>query len=221
MLSEGSTVSWSRREKWARQLLEATCDAHAIGLVIQTFSCNRPPVLVDAADNIRLWRFRQKYTVGSGGLDRFPPEAWALSKCPKSTPYLDVPDVTPKADVWYLGRLLFCIAQNFPSSLTPGLSPGSQSLTSTPASSHGIRCVLPSMSKDVPLYYRGIVSKCRETNPFKRPPAWKLLELFLFGQLHSETEVHVQNLTRRSISLAPDLFSRTVPVTIGAIDLLK
>ncbi|KAI9699574.1 MAG: hypothetical protein M1820_007073 [Bogoriella megaspora] len=180
-ITVGQYVPWERRERWARQLVDAVARAHSMNLVIGTLYYSRPPVLLNETDDVLLWRFENKFILGYTAGRRYPPEFHHLSQQPPFTAEEACPEVTAKTDIFHLGQILWYIAEYFPSgSFSPAcMRAGCESRPTIPCDdSHKNPTALPRLSNHVPRYYQDIVDACRGESPHERPAAWRLASLF-------------------------------------------
>ena len=188
-------IPWTRREKWARQLVEALREVHSKGLVVGTLWMPGFSIIIDDFDCVQLRRFKSKFTTGYNYADLFcppefrhirhllPPEFRHVRHLPPSTADADCPDITLKADIFHLGLVLWCLAENVPSnheisSICVREACDSKLQPSAWWQMQKDSILLPHLSKSVPGYFRHIVDLCRAEDPNDRAPAWKLLELF-------------------------------------------
>jgi hypothetical protein len=86
----------------------------------------------------------------------------------------------PQSDLYQLGLLLWRIAsENY--SLRPIFYQAADCTTKSDMACtdpHTDQFQLPKIGEPVPGYLEKIIAACRNKNPNKRPPAWKLLEMF-------------------------------------------
>ena len=57
-------ITWDRREKWARQLVEGVFQVHNKDFVIGDLLSFWDPVIIDETDCVHFWHFTQKFVVG-------------------------------------------------------------------------------------------------------------------------------------------------------------
>ena len=171
ILHENNTIPWEQREIWARQLVEAISQLHGLRFVLWSMSMNLCPILVDGAGRLRLWQAANKFNMRTAGFDRYPPEFYRLYQSGHDIPQAQCPDVTPKDDIWFLGRTLWCIAHCWPS------WEDVQALAQAYGRS-GKPVVLLPLPPGVPEWYSDIIESCRAIDPQDRPAAWQLLERF-------------------------------------------
>ena len=180
VLTKHRPLSWGRREKWARQFVEACRQTHSIGLV---FGLSRYtlPIFVDNHDDLRLWRPQRVFMSGFTAGLYYPPEFYYLKHISKDINQNELPRVTPKADIFNLGMMLWHLAAESPQ---PSRSPWciekgcSRNGSDCSDSSHIDPLGLPNLPESVPKYYRDIISRCRAEDPSDRPAAWRLLKMF-------------------------------------------
>ena len=168
LLENGHNVPWMRRERWARELVEAVSEVHACGFTIASLNNVRPPIIIDGADHVRLWRFSSKQVQAFAGRHRWPPESAILEQMSSAMRETDGLDATFKNDIWDLGLALYCLATHFRHGWED--LPVHDPQARTPA--------LPPLPAQVPEYYRNIVQRCRAPKACERPPAWRLLKDF-------------------------------------------
>lgn len=180
LIVQGQPLPWTRRERWARQLIECVYEAHSKGFVIGGL-IGLGPVVIEGTDSILMWRFKSKFQMGSGMNLYYPPEFRHYKFASRATKKADAGDVTTKTDLYHLGLLLWLVAENLPRTHSSPVCmrndcrnvQGSQC-----DDSHKNPVALPELSTDVPQYYKDIVSACRAENPQDRVCARTLLEWF-------------------------------------------
>jgi len=60
-LKEGRVLPWERREKWAKEIIEAVSQIHSKGFVAGTLGhVNDLPIAIDVSDQAMLWNFHNK-----------------------------------------------------------------------------------------------------------------------------------------------------------------
>ncbi|KAI4159874.1 MAG: hypothetical protein LQ342_006202 [Letrouitia transgressa] len=74
------SVSWSRRRKWARQLIEIIAHLHSQGLVAGMTCAYRKPVILDDSDCVHFLYFRNTLAIGRKQGGYYPPEHQHLRK---------------------------------------------------------------------------------------------------------------------------------------------
>ena len=181
-LTDSEPVPWERRGKWAKQLVEVVRQIHSKGLVAGTLGTSRASILIDQNDNLQLWRFTNKLLAGFGMGVYYPPEFLYLRSFSTATSEAECPNVTSKTDIFQLGLLLWYLAGGYPKAhLSPwciqGNCGGQQSSGCTNPD-HIDPVAFPQLPEEIPQYYRAMIDQCRARNPFERPAAWRLLELF-------------------------------------------
>ncbi|OTA92698.1 hypothetical protein M434DRAFT_31602 [Hypoxylon sp. CO27-5] len=172
----GRPVSWERREKWCKQIIQAVATAHAhdfpIGTLPETFNC---AFYIDGWDNAVLWYLQRQFAYDNARTGVIPPEQRHLASAKGFM------DASIQSDIYQLGLTLWMIVMNdFYFSRAKFCS---MARCTTEA---GVQCTkphadpvqLPLPSQPCPEYIQQIISSCREENPDYRLPAWKLLELF-------------------------------------------
>lgn len=193
-LAEGRQVSWDRREKWARQMIEAVANAHARGLVFGTLYYRRMACLVDNSDRLWFWRFEKKFKLGYTLGCHYPPEFSYFREMSQGITEAECPNITPKTDIYHLGMALWFIAEGFPIKEPSPVcmrAKCSERIGSPCDESHIDPVALPPLSKSVPGYYRDVVEACRAEDPIHKPAAWRLLSHFPTIQSPEERDVRL------------------------------
>ncbi|KAF7586139.1 hypothetical protein BBP40_009410 [Aspergillus hancockii] len=144
------TISWERRERWARQIVQGLCEIHEAGYVQGDFTLSN--IVVDANDDAKIIDInRRGCPVGWE-----PPEIAAkIESNQRISMYIGV-----KTDIFQLGMTLWALAmeedeperQPHPLQLGPDV--------------------------DMPDYYRRLVAICLSPVPRQRLSAKELLDLF-------------------------------------------
>ena len=182
------SVSWSRRQKWARQLIESIAYLHSQGLVAGVICAYRMPVILENSDNVYFWYFRNIFAVGRllGGY--YPPEYQHLRTASPTMTEAQCPKLTTKTDIFHLGLILWALASQ--------RSP-LQGLVCTKSDcpqgglckdeSHSKPIALHPLPKAIPQYYKDMMNSCITDNPEDRPTARELLAKFpAKGELHAD-----------------------------------
>ena len=180
-IAQGRPLPWTRRERWARQLLECVCKAHSKGFVIGSLMRFRPPVVTESTDSILLWQFKSKFTMGYKVGLYYPPDFQHYKYASKGTNEADSGNITTKTDLYHLGLLLWLLAENPPRTHSSPVCIRKKCpdvVNSKCDDSHRNPVALPELSTDVPQYYKDIVNACRAENPQDRVRARTLLEWF-------------------------------------------
>jgi hypothetical protein len=179
----GSPVSWTRREKWCRQIVRAVAEIHSKGFVIGSLGHTIDGgVAIDGEDNAIIWRFRclvRHSSSGNGWAGFFPPELRQISVEKHEIQPLQI---RPPMDIFHLSMWIWLVAMN-ENSLHSRLFCNA---AGCPVASQGATCKelhvnpisLPELRAEVPEYVNKIVAACRQKNPNDRPPAWNILEMF-------------------------------------------
>ena len=144
------TLPWTRRERWAKQIVQGLSEIHEAGFVQGDFTLSN--IVVDRNDDAKIIDInRRGCPVGWE-----PPELAALiDSNQKISMYIGV-----KSDLFQLGMVLYALAiQN------------DEPETRRPFN-------LDFFPKDVPDYYIDICRRCLDDNPRRRTQAETLLELF-------------------------------------------
>ena len=178
-ITQGQPLPWTRRERWARQLIECVCEAHSKGFVIGTLLRFGSPVVIEGTDSILLWHFSSKFSMGYNFDLYYPPEFQHYKYASKGMSEADSGDITTKTDLYHLGDVLWLLAENLPRTHSSPVCIRNKCpdlVNSECDDSHRNPVTLPELSADVPQYYKDIVNSCRAENPQDRVCARTLLE---------------------------------------------
>jgi hypothetical protein len=180
IVMDSTGVSWERRENLARQVIEGVRQLHSKSLVIGNLWRNRLPIIVDIFDRVHFWTFDKQFVPYTSRSCCYPPEYAHLRHSPHATNETEFSHITPKADIFLLGMMLWYLAMGYP---RPGIHRGLlgetlQSIVPFELQKGDEGVVLPSLPENVPRYYRDIVDACRSAHPNDRPSAWKILKQF-------------------------------------------
>ena len=181
VMGERREIPWQRREKLARQIIKAVRHVHSEGLVVGSLAAScRKSTAIDSFDQVRLLRFKRKLILGHTLNCYDPPEFYHLRYESKSTREAEAPDLTPKTDIFQLGLVLWFLAEGIrPERRSPFcIRKRCLQFRDRCRESHRDPVALPALRPDVPQYYKDIVKMCRAEDPYTRPTAWRLLELF-------------------------------------------
>ncbi len=179
VIAQGQPLPWTRRERWARQLLECVHQAHSKGFVFGNLLI--PPPVIESTDSILLWQFQSKFLMGHSLDLYYPPEFQHYKDVSQATSEAESGDITTKADLYHLGLLLWHLAENPPRTHHSPVCMRNKCrniLNSECDDTHRNPVALPELSTDVPQYYKDIVSACRAENPQDRVCARTLLKWF-------------------------------------------
>ena len=173
-------ISWERREKWGRQLVEILKQLHSKGFTAGTILGFRSSILIDVSDNVLLCWFQEKFRMGYSLGCYYPPEFRHFRDMSKSVSEANSPKVTTKTDLFHLGMVLWLLAENVPQTHNSPLCIRNRcsATSSTCDVSHEDPIALPTLSNEIPQYFRNIIDECRAPNPKDRPAAWRLLYRF-------------------------------------------
>lgn len=171
------SVSWERREKWARQLVEGVSRVHSQGFVIGTLTAFWQPV-IDTSDNVQLWYFKKKFATCQLGDCYYPPECRHFRNLSPTITGADCPNITSKADLYDLGLLLWVLAENVGYPCRSPVCIREHCAGPVCDESHRDPIALPRLDDHIPQYFKDIVDACRAERPEDRLPARTLLELF-------------------------------------------
>ena len=180
-VAQKSSITWERREKWAKQLVEGVSQLHSKGFVVGTLTSSRSPVLIDSSDCVQFWSFKQKFEMGRTLGAYYPPECYHFRDISPTISEAKGPNVTSKTDIFHLGLILWLLAENLPRTrMSPVCMREGCNAQGDPFCdrSHLDPIALPRLSESIPQYYRQIIDACRAESPNKRPAAWRLLKLF-------------------------------------------
>ena len=111
-----SPHSWRQIECWTRQLVQRMITVHTRGYVVGTLWCQRPPILVDAFEQLHLWLFTNRIHIRPTASPFYPPEFRHYAKlCGTALDPDENPVVTPEFDIFQLGLLLWILAESWSS----------------------------------------------------------------------------------------------------------
>jgi len=144
-------LPWSRRERWAKQIVQGLSEIHEAGFVQGDFTLSN--IVIDAEDKAKIIDInRRGCPVGWE-----PPEVAALIESKQRiSMYIGV-----KSDIFQLGMVLWAIAMEQDE---PEIQPRPLTLTAAP--------------DVVPSYYRALVGICLSDDPRNRIHATSLLGMF-------------------------------------------
>ncbi|KAN0102667.1 hypothetical protein V8E51_010980 [Hyaloscypha variabilis] len=204
----GRKLPWTRRERWARQIVEAVSQVHSKGFVIGTSGFRVLSIVIDNSDRVLLWVFDNKIGNGHISAGYMPPEYRYFQKA--STPRPDIFNATTKSDIFQLGIVLWLLAEN-----QRGVSGaqlchrvGCQRQPGAPCyDQHSNPIALPPMANDVPEYYKAIVAACRLEQPNSRPSAWRLLEMFPPNNASEYSQIETSTMEAFGIGLLRNRFA--------------
>ena len=174
-------LPWTRRERWARQVLECVNEAHSEGFVIGTLVRFGVPVVIEGTGSIIMWKFKSKFPMGNTLDSYYPPELQHYKYASRATSEADSRDITTKTDLYHLGLLFWLLAENLPRTHSSPVCIRNncrKGLDSECDDFHKDPVALPELSTDVPQYYKDIVGACRAENPQDRVCARTLLKWF-------------------------------------------
>ena len=118
-IAQGQPLPWTRRERWARQLLEVVYEAHSKGFVIGSLLRLGPPVVIEGSDSILIWHFKSKFPMGYKMGLYYPPEFQHYKHASKGTNEADSFNISTKTDLYHLGVLFWLLAENLPTPNSP------------------------------------------------------------------------------------------------------
>ena len=178
----GPSFSWERREKWATELVYGVYRMHSQGFVVGKFKGTADP-FIDETDSILFWTFRKRFMTGYTGGAYYPPEFCHVRAMLRHLEDRDRPQVTSKADIFWLGSILWRLAENKPYKRTSPLCDRMQCTGNDCDLSHTVPIALPRLPEHVPPYFREIVDACRRADPRERPAARELVKMFLCSKV--------------------------------------
>ena len=185
-------IPWSRREKWARQIVGAVAAAHLEGFAIGSLILRGIGFVLDAEDNITIARVEQTFQPATSHSCYYPREFRHLLGISCTTDLTATPKITTQTDIYHLGWLLWHIAEchtycrRSPVCLRNGCD---DQIKVDCDDSHRNPILLPRLSEAVPLYFRDMVDACRRADPKDRPSAGDLSGRF------PTTDLQVQECT--------------------------
>ncbi|MCJ1429914.1 hypothetical protein MMC29_007829 [Sticta canariensis] len=173
------SISWDRRQKWAKQLVETVAHLHSKGFVAGMICTYRMPVIIDSSDSVQFSFFRKKFVMGRTQGGYYPPEYHYLSEASPMTSEAECPDITSKTDIFHLGLMLWTLAsgQRMWKSLVRTRI-GCKQASPCNNESHAKPNALAPLSASIPQYYKNLVNSCVSENPGDRPAARDLLATF-------------------------------------------
>lgn len=173
----GQPVSWQRREKWCRQIVQSVAQVHSKGFLVG-FLAESPigGIAIDGNDEAKLHcRFRKCFTYDGITPEILPPEYRQTIKEEATIA------ATPYSDLYHLGLLLSRIAWNADGRFRTKLHQlvqGEAADDSRGAKSRENMNSSEASGERIPQYMADIIAACSAENPIDRKPAWKLLEMF-------------------------------------------
>ena len=125
-LKQRQPLPWCRRERWAKEIIEAVKQVHSRGFVVGTLGdVNDLPVVIDSPDRATLWNFHNKLWVRDSQDGYLPPEyrqpAPIFPKFSAQQLVEETAPATPRSDIFHLGMVLWLLAEN-QSPLAPSTS---------------------------------------------------------------------------------------------------
>ena len=176
-------ISWDRRERWAKQIVQGLSEIHEAGFVQGDFTLSN--IVIDDDDNAKIIDInRRGCPVGWE-----PPEVAALIESnQRISMYIGV-----KSDLFQLGMVLFALAtqQDEPETLRP------LDLDSFPA--------------EVPDYFLTLCRRCLDDDPRRRSQAQVLLALFPEIEENYQPYQNPVPIVVNAIHLDEDPFSNHEP----------
>ncbi|OAL43183.1 hypothetical protein IQ07DRAFT_593357 [Pyrenochaeta sp. DS3sAY3a] len=200
--ASSSDSPWGKIETWSRRLIRAIHAVHSRFFVVGTLRYPRPPIIVDAYDNIYLHRFKSEFRLSRSAAPFYPPEYRHYAQLYTGVPTdIDQPILTPAYDLYQLGQILWILAESWatgqsamalkewfyrePNTWRGGLYTGPDPL--------------PLLSDKVPRYYQDVVNYCCAPDPSDRLPCKDLLRMF--PPSNNDMEPEPSNLTAEPMSI--------------------
>ncbi|KAL8951916.1 MAG: hypothetical protein Q9222_002135 [Ikaeria aurantiellina] len=152
-LVEGRFITWTRREKWARQAIAAVHRVHSKGYVVGTLTSTRSPFVINSQDDLHLYCFRRNFFLGASTPGYYPPESRQFQYLSRATDEADCPRMTPKTDIFHLGLILWRLAEVFMMERNSPVCHRQKCLATNSRlcdDSHRNPVALPPLSSDVP-----------------------------------------------------------------------
>lgn len=106
LLVADPSLSWERRERWAVQLVRGISYVHTQSFVVSGLTLLTRSV-IDDADSVRFWSFRERFLPGRAVGAYYPPEFRYVRNMSPLAKGDEIPCVTTKIDILHLGMLLW------------------------------------------------------------------------------------------------------------------
>ncbi|KAF2832466.1 hypothetical protein CC86DRAFT_462750 [Ophiobolus disseminans] len=155
--------SWQMVEHWSRQLLQRTGEVHGVGDVVGTLRFLRPPILVDALDQVHLWQFQTTLDVAPNASTFYPPEFRHFAQSVKQCDIKIEGCLTPAYDVYQCGQILWMLAKGWASNSKSALEIR-EDFNKTPESNDAGLWFgphpLPRLPELVPSWFQEVVDAC-------------------------------------------------------------
>jgi hypothetical protein len=171
----GQRVTMERRTKWCKQVVEIVANAHNNNLVIGTLGIAPGSAFgIDSNDDVMLYRVVSKtFSIAAHKPGVLPPEYRQMAS----------PDglvtANPETDIYQLGLLLWRIASKRCSLTRSFLCRVAGCISSKSCTAYHAEPIdLPIIDNDTPQYFRDVIAGCRTADPYERPSARSLLEMF-------------------------------------------
>lgn len=174
----GSPISWTRRSKWARQIVKAVAEVHACNISVAILRTYYTGIGIDHNDDVVISKFLTE------SLPLSHTSAGLVAPEYRNKDPIDVGwDVSRAYDIFLMGSLLWHLyryTDQVPDSVFCEIA-GCSNKESR------VKCELPhatpiqlpwSAEDDPPQYLVDIIKLCRHEDPLHRPPAKVLLQLF-------------------------------------------
>lgn len=172
----GPSVSWARRERWCRQVVEAVTSVHAKGYVVGKFgSLLGTWIDLDGDDNVVISRFSKTFR------QQPPCSAMVPSEHRSRSDRARYITARPSSDVYHMGIQLFVIAANIqnsdPMELCTRIAGGSACGKVCPGHGTGPPRLRLENLDCIPDYLARVIQACLVEKD-KRPAAWQVLQEF-------------------------------------------
>ena len=178
-VDSGQRISWRRRERWCKQIVQAVAAVHRAAFVVGNM-CKTPDlgIAIDARDNAVLYgRFQRDFLYNETHVGSLPPQYW------HSVSHGSHVEACPQSDIYQLGLALWGLASSWPNTFASRswLCKQAACTATAPAmctEPHADPIQFQSPSEDTPEFLRRVIAACRAENPDDRPAAWELLKQF-------------------------------------------
>ena len=175
----GQPITWARRERWCRQIVQAVAQMHSQEYVVG-FLGMEPDCGIGIASNDNAVLYG-RFSTTLPSLPRLSNKWTIPPECKQSASILDAIAATPETDLYQLGFLLWRIAANKNIVSQTDLCKMAGCTTEANAiclEPHAEPVQLPSPDENIPQYFRAVIAECRWELPGRRLPAYELLKMF-------------------------------------------
>jgi serine/threonine protein kinase len=170
----GTPISLERRERWCKEITQAVAQVHSKGIVVGNLGDHlRNGVGIDGEDSVVLFRFEKTFRHDDVNCAAVLPPEYRSSRTTEGKI-----SATPHTDIYQLGLLLWRIAYQPKSWRFCKLSGCTTDETTFCIEPHTDPIQLPPLDEKAPQYLKEVIAACRAENPYHRPAARELLELF-------------------------------------------